>query len=146
LGLKFPDTAIYWSTVRECYESYALYNFLVYLLNFLETEYRLSELMDSRPPVRHPVPCCCCKPWPAGSRFIRWCKVAVLQYAILRPILTVIALITQLADVYGEGDIALDKSYLYIALGNGISQGVSQSISPFVNFSISPTFRLLSMD
>ena len=25
-------------------------------------------------------------------RFIRWCKVAVLQYAVLRPILTIIAL------------------------------------------------------
>lgn len=124
-GLKFPSTAIYWSTVRECYESYALYNFLIYLLNFLEEEYVLSEIMATRPPVIHPVPFCCCKPWPTGRRFIRWCKVAVLQYAVIRPILTVIALICQLAGVYDEGHIRPDKAFVYIAAANGISQGLA---------------------
>lgn len=67
LGLRFPTTAIYWNTVREVYEAYVLYNFLCYLLNFLQFEHPdLEEKLTLRSPVRHPIPCCCLKPWPGG--------------------------------------------------------------------------------
>lgn len=66
LGLKFPRAAIYVNTVRECYEAYVLYNFLCYLLNFLQSEYNLEGELNSRPPIRQPIPVCCCPPWPKG--------------------------------------------------------------------------------
>ena len=53
--------------MREVYEAYVLYNFLCYLLNFLEFEHPdLEEKLSSRPPVRQPLPLCCLKPWPGG--------------------------------------------------------------------------------
>lgn len=67
MGLKFPDTAIYWNTMREVYEAYVLYNFLCYLLNFLEFENEdFEEKMNALPSVRQPLPFCCLKPWPQG--------------------------------------------------------------------------------
>lgn len=66
LSLKFPQAAIYVTTVRECYEAYVLYNFLCYLLNFLRSEYNLEGELNSRPPIKQPIPVCCCPPWPKG--------------------------------------------------------------------------------
>lgn len=33
--LKFPVSAIYLDTIRTCYEAYVIYNFMMYLINFL---------------------------------------------------------------------------------------------------------------
>lgn len=38
-----PSYAIYFDTVRQCYEAYVIYNFLIYLLNYLTREYELSS-------------------------------------------------------------------------------------------------------
>lgn len=92
LGLKFPQAAVYLDTARECYEAYVLYNFLRYLLNFLEFEYDLIDDLESKPPVTQPVPFCCCPSWPKGARFIRRCKIGVLQYTVVRVVLTFVAL------------------------------------------------------
>jgi hypothetical protein len=34
--LKFPETSIYLDTIRECYEAFVIYNFMMYLINFLK--------------------------------------------------------------------------------------------------------------
>ena len=46
-------------TLRECYEAYVIYNFLCYLLNYLESEYDLAEELRKMDPVRCPLPFCC---------------------------------------------------------------------------------------
>jgi len=35
IGLFFPKHSIYVDSLRECYEAYVIYNFMVYLLNYL---------------------------------------------------------------------------------------------------------------
>ncbi len=34
--LKFPKTSIYLDTIRECYEAFVIYNFMMYLIHFLK--------------------------------------------------------------------------------------------------------------
>ena len=34
--LKFPEASIYLDTVRECYEAFVIYNFMMYLISFLK--------------------------------------------------------------------------------------------------------------
>jgi hypothetical protein len=34
--LKFPESSIYLDTIRECYEAFVIYNFMMYLINFLK--------------------------------------------------------------------------------------------------------------
>ena len=46
-------------TLRECYEAYVMYNFLCYLLNYLESEYDLGEEFRKMEPVGCPLPFCC---------------------------------------------------------------------------------------
>ena len=91
-GLKFPVMAVYFDVVREFYEAYVLYNFLCYLLNFLKSNYDLPAELETQPPVRPSVPFCCCPAWPTGARFVCRCKIGVLQYSVVRVVLTLIAL------------------------------------------------------
>ena len=59
IALRIPTAAIYVDTLRECYEAYVIYNFLRYLLNYLESEYDLGEEFRKMDPVRCPLPLCC---------------------------------------------------------------------------------------
>ena len=92
IALTFQESAIYLDTIRECYEAYVLYNFLCYLCNFLTSEYDLVAELEARPTVTHHVPCCCIPPWPKGAVFLRRCRIGVLQYVVVRVLVTIIAL------------------------------------------------------
>lgn len=41
--LKFPQTAIYLDTIRECYEAFVIYNFMMYLITFLKSVNLISS-------------------------------------------------------------------------------------------------------
>lgn len=126
LGLLYPPSAIYWNIIRNCYESFVLYSFLRYLLNFLEHDYApLDDTLNARPPFSPPVPCCCLPSCPKGRPFIKRCMVGVLQYTIIKVILTLLALITQLAGVYQEGDFKLTNPFLYFTIIDTLSQLVA---------------------
>ncbi|KPP70365.1 transmembrane protein 184C-like, partial [Scleropages formosus] len=88
IALKYPGIAIYVDTCRECYEAYVIYNFMIFLLNYLANQYpSLVMMLEVQEQQKHLPPLCCCPPWPMGE-----CKLGVLQYTVVRPFTTVIAL------------------------------------------------------
>ncbi|XP_070198504.1 transmembrane protein 184C-like isoform X2 [Littorina saxatilis] len=126
LALRFPPAAIYLDTLRECYEAYVIYNFMRYLLNFLQREHpRLDLMLEEKPRVKHFIPFCCLPPWPPGKVFLNRCKHGVLQYTVIRPAMTVVALISELAGKYGEGDFNFTTTWSYIVVINNASQLVA---------------------
>ena len=56
-----------------------------------------------------------------GVLFLRRCSYGVFAYAIIRPMTTIIALICQLTGTYGYGEDSKTKSYIYLALINGVA-------------------------
>ncbi len=66
LGLTFPDYAIYMDTCRECYEAYAIYNFMMFLLTYLDTEMNSVDDGGEDTHISHIFPLCCLKPWVVG--------------------------------------------------------------------------------
>ncbi|KAH8024768.1 hypothetical protein HPB51_001182 [Rhipicephalus microplus] len=126
LALTWPKTGIYLDTIRECYEAYVIYNFMVFLLNFLHRELEMEISMDEhRPSVKHIFPLCFLRPCPGGLRFISSCRHGILQYTVIRPITTALALITEMFGKYGEGKFDFGYSYPYIVVINNISQFVA---------------------
>ncbi|KAK7476950.1 hypothetical protein BaRGS_00031809 [Batillaria attramentaria] len=122
-ALRFPSAAIYLDTARECYEAYVIYNFMRYLLNFLHDEHPdLEQLLENKPRVKHIIPFCCLPAWPSGRVFLNRCKHGVLQYTVVRPAMTVIAFLTELAGKYDEGDFNFSSSWSYIVVINNVSQ------------------------
>lgn len=68
IALKYPSIAIYVDTCRECYEAYVIYNFLMFLLNFLETQYpNLALILEAQEQRSLLPPFCCCPPWAMGE-------------------------------------------------------------------------------
>lgn len=123
LALKFPSKAIYFDTLRECYEAYVIYNFLAFLLNYLRHEYpNLGFVVEQKPQVHHLPPFCCLKPWTMGRCFVDRCRHGALQYTVVRPIMTAVALICELAGVYDEGNFGFRRGFLYVAIINNLSQ------------------------
>lgn len=68
IALKYPGIAIYVDTCRECYEAYVIYNFMTFLLNYLENQYpSLVMMLEVQEQQKHLPPLCCCPPWPMGE-------------------------------------------------------------------------------
>ncbi|XP_046355130.2 transmembrane protein 184C-like [Haliotis rufescens] len=123
LALRFPRAAIYLDTVRECYEAYVIYNFMRYLMNYLHQEHpHLDIELENKAQVKHMIPFCLLPPWPMGKLFLQRCKHGVLQYTIVRPATTVIALLCELGGKYDEGDFNFTTAWSYLVIVNNISQ------------------------
>ncbi|XP_058815775.1 transmembrane protein 184C [Topomyia yanbarensis] len=125
LCLIFPQHAIYMDSIRECYEAYVIYNFMKYLLNYLNLEMDLERTLEYKPPVKHIFPLCCLAPWPPGREFVHNCKHGILQYTVVRPITTFVAYICEVNGVYGEGLFETDVAFLYIVVINNCSQFIA---------------------
>jgi len=125
LGMKFPSASIYLDTLRECYEAFVIYSFLKYLMNFLHRETDMDIVVECKPPQPHLFPLCWFDPLPGGRLFLHKVKHGVLQYTVIRPITTTIALLSQMCGIYGEGSYSLGSTYIYLFLINNISQMVA---------------------
>ncbi|KAK0144928.1 Transmembrane protein 184C [Merluccius polli] len=123
IALKYPGIAIYVDTCRECYEAFVIYNFMIFLLNYLGNQYpNLALMLEVQEQQRHLPPLCCCPPWPMGEVLLHRCKLGVLQYTVVRPVTTVIALICQMCDVYDEGNFSSTNAWTYLVIFNNMSQ------------------------
>uniref|UniRef100_A0A673BU55 Transmembrane protein 184C n=1 Tax=Sphaeramia orbicularis TaxID=375764 RepID=A0A673BU55_9TELE len=104
LALRYPSLAIYVDTCRECYEAYVIYNFLVFLLNFLSNQYpSLVLMLEVQQQQNHLPPLCCCPPWPMGE-----CQL--------------LNVICQLCGVYDEANFSFRNAWSYLVIINNISQ------------------------
>ncbi|KAM7419455.1 hypothetical protein PAMA_016529 [Pampus argenteus] len=123
IALKYPSIAIYVDTCRECYEAFVIYNFMTFLLNYLENQYpNLVMILEIKEQQKHLPPLCCCPPWPMGEVLLLRCKLGVLQYTVVRPVTTVIALICELCNVYDEGNFSSANAWTYLVILNNMSQ------------------------
>uniref|UniRef100_A0A8C6XKC4 Transmembrane protein 184C n=1 Tax=Naja naja TaxID=35670 RepID=A0A8C6XKC4_NAJNA len=123
IALKYPNIAIYVDTCRECYEAYVIYNFMVFLSNYLTNRYpNLVLIIEAKDQQRHLPPLCCCPPWAMGEVLLFRCKLGVLQYTVVRPFTTIIALICELIGVYDEGNFSFKNAWTYLVFINNISQ------------------------
>ncbi|XP_045459527.1 transmembrane protein 184C [Melitaea cinxia] len=125
IGLEFPEQSIYMDSLRECYEAYVIYNFMKYLLNYLNSGNDLEAVLETKPQVYHIFPLCCMAPWEMGREFVHNCKHGILQYTLVRPVTTVISMICDLCGVYGESDFSPNVAFPYMIAINNLSQFVA---------------------
>ncbi|KAK7871631.1 hypothetical protein R5R35_001818 [Gryllus longicercus] len=124
-GLLYPKQSIYVDSLRECYEAYVIYNFLVYLLNYLNSEMDLEANLELKPQVKHIFPLCCLVPWEMGREFVHMCKHGILQYTVVRPLSTFISFICEMSGVYKEGEFRGDAAFPYMIAINNFSQFIA---------------------
>lgn len=124
LALILPATGIYLDSFREIYESFVIYSFMKYLLNFLQYDTNLQQYIEYKPGPRNLFPLCCLPSCVGGKMLLLRCKHGILQYVVIRPITSLIAFITQMLDSYGEGNYnpLSGKAFPILLIVNNASQ------------------------
>ncbi|XP_010639700.1 transmembrane protein 184C isoform X4 [Fukomys damarensis] len=126
LALIKPSAAIYLNTFRDGYEAYIIYNFMIFLNNYLTSQYRdVTAVLESKEQQKHIPPLCCFPPWEMGKVLLFGCKLGVLQYIPVRIVTTVVAVICKSLHVYHEGTFNLKDSCIYLVIISSSSQGVA---------------------
>ncbi|KAL2023386.1 hypothetical protein VTK56DRAFT_2743 [Thermocarpiscus australiensis] len=113
--------------IRDIYEAFTIYTFFQLLINYLSGERALIIMTHGREPVHHL--------WPLNHVLPRVdisdphtflaIKRGILQYAWLKPILALAAIIMKATGTYQEGYIGLKSGYLWSGLVYNVSVTVS---------------------
>eukprot|EP01125_Pyxidicula_operculata_P017187 TRINITY_DN6004_c0_g1_i1.p1 TRINITY_DN6004_c0_g1~~TRINITY_DN6004_c0_g1_i1.p1 ORF type:complete len:415 (+),score=46.49 TRINITY_DN6004_c0_g1_i1:51-1247(+) len=131
LCLFFYEYQAYLALLRDCYEAYALYMFFVLCIEYAGGWQNMEEAFDQQPERGCVEPLCCVKTKPSAN-LLRWCQRGILQYALIRPLVTFVSAILLKLEYYEEGDWALDRGYIYATILNNL--GVTFSLYFLVLF------------
>jgi len=112
---------------RDVYEAFTIYTFLQLLINFIGGERALIILMTGRAPVSHPWPLnlVCSKIDISDPHTFLAIKRGILQYAWVKPLLSIATIIMKATGTYQEGYIGITSGYFW----SGIIYNVSITIS-----------------
>lgn len=108
--------------VRDTYEAYVIYMFYRLLLDYMGSEEKVLEMWAEFKPegMDHLFPMNIIfwfKKCPLNQRTLSYMKFCLIQYMILRPLLTIITVPLYFTDHYKEGDFdPKGNAYLYFAL------------------------------
>lgn len=94
LSLTFVNQALYFDSIRDCYEAFVVYSFLALVLSFAGGESVCVLKMQSEPDIRHPWPLSrCFEPVGRDGRLLRLCKRATIQFVFIKPIFAALSLL-----------------------------------------------------
>lgn len=100
LSLRFAENAVYFETLRDCYESLVVYTFMVLILEYAGGEGNCVTKMQGRAPLRPPFPCCMMEPRPRTVDLLRECKRGTLQFVVIKPVVGILSIIMVSQDLY----------------------------------------------
>lgn len=126
LSLMSPANAIYYTTVRDCYEAWVIYNFLSLCLAYVggpgavEVKMAGYTLMPS-----WRAGTCCLPPMPVNGQFVRIVKQGALQFVLLKPVLAILTVVLYATGHYEEGDWSPSNSYLYLTIVYNVTYTVA---------------------
>ncbi|OQR84782.1 hypothetical protein ACHHYP_12817 [Achlya hypogyna] len=119
LSLRFRSYALIFDMLRDCYEAYVIYLFLALMVAYLGdgSDERVIAILRTLPDLPHPFPFnLCYKPIKMGKKFLRDCKMAAMQFVVLKPLTTFVAIVLEHYGMYDEGHFTIHKGYLYLSL------------------------------
>jgi hypothetical protein len=122
-ALRFRTAALYMDTMRECYESYVIYNFVFFLIACIGNTETVNETIAGKPQHKHIIPFCCLRRWNMNNgEFLARCRQGVLSYTVIRVLTSMLTLVCQIAGVYEEGNFSFQYAYVWILLINNFAQ------------------------
>jgi hypothetical protein len=145
IGLVAYRYATIVNLVRDSYESYVIYTFFRLLMDYLGGEdATIAAWERTKPDMEHLPPFCCLPHVKLNRRTLNIWKVCLLQYMIVNPLLTLIALPLYFTDNYHDGVFAPDSAYAWFAGIRFIS--VTFAFTSLVYFFFGSKHLLMSID
>jgi len=125
LVLANSDDSLLLDVIRDSYEAYVIYNFLVLLINAGGGERQLTYLLELKPRMRHPWPLQnVFAPIQLGANFLYWTRAACLQFVFVKPASSIAAVWLNRRGLLGEG-VDFSKGSVYLAVVNNISVSIA---------------------
>ncbi|GBF91303.1 hypothetical protein Rsub_03623 [Raphidocelis subcapitata] len=116
-SLKYRAAAIYFDTIRDCYEAWIIYNFTSLLLAYVGGPGAVVVKAEGK--IVHPSwthLTCCLPPMQVDGFFLRRCKQGTLQFVLLKPVMAALTLILYAGGAYTDGDMSPRDGYFYISI------------------------------
>ncbi|MCO5595797.1 hypothetical protein L7F22_049845 [Adiantum nelumboides] len=125
-SLVMRQKSIYFSSIRDIYEAWVIYNFLSLCLAWVGGPGAVVTSLSGRllKPSWH-LMTCCLPAIPLDGRFIRRCKQGGLQFVILKPILVAVTFFLYSKNKYEDGNFSANQGYLYITIIYTISYSLA---------------------
>lgn len=121
--LFFPVAQRYLAVFRDAYEAYALYMFFVLCVEYVGGKERMIVAFESCSETKLVIPLwCMVNP---NRRLLKICRQGILQYAILRPVVSVVSTVLMIIGLYEEGSWDFTQGYPYATLFYNIGVTVS---------------------
>lgn len=124
LSLRFYWISVYFDVVRDCYEAFVIYTFYSLLIEYVGGYENGKEMFAERGPFKLSVPLCCVQVKPKRG-LLRQCKRLTLQYVVIRPAMTILAIILHTARSYCPGNYSPFRGYIYVTAVNFCSVTVA---------------------
>jgi len=112
LSFRYYIYEIYLDVFRDCYEAFVIYSFFTLLLNYLgEDGPAQKAVLKDKPVMKFCFPLHFLKYDPKSPNFLPNCRHGALQYVVIRPLTTILSVITLELDLFCPE--ALDPRYAH---------------------------------
>ncbi|GAA5936016.1 OSTA/TMEM184 family protein [Sporobolomyces koalae] len=123
---RFFRSYTYYSVAVTAYESLVLAAFLILLLQYVgESSSEQKELLKQKEKSKIPIPFCCIRFRPSKPYFLHALKWSVLQYSIIRPLISIIEIICQAYDVLCPTHYSVHFAEVYLDAVDFVSISVA---------------------
>ncbi|KAJ3074607.1 hypothetical protein HDU98_010795 [Podochytrium sp. JEL0797] len=117
LSFRFFWYSIYFDIVRDCYEAFVIFSFFALLQQYLGAnmteQHAFMQTIHAPSRMRYPFPLNCFTFNPRGHAFLVNVKCCVLQYVVIRPVMTIAAYVMEGNVVWNSDNTAdLIQSFL----------------------------------
>lgn len=93
LSIIYPERALFFNTIRDCYEGYVLYLFTKLIIEYIGGEDKVIYYFLHKKTIPHFWPLHKLPPINLNEKFYRRIKQGVLQFVILKPLVACLALL-----------------------------------------------------
>lgn len=113
ISFRLYNIAIYFDLLRDCYEAFVINTFFCLLIEYTGGYQKTKEAFAKHERVKLLFPLNCIQVRPKRG-LLRTLKRIALQYVIIRPILSLAAVILQSLNIYCPGNWSFSRGYIYI--------------------------------
>lgn len=126
LSYRFYKEAIYYETIRDCYEAFVLYSFFILLLTYLgdDTPSQRSK-MTATEKRQLPFPLSCYFYNPLGDMFLHKMKWGILQYVVIKPTVALVSCVLHYYELLCPASYSWHFGNVYLTSINFVSASVS---------------------
>ncbi|KAL8277027.1 hypothetical protein RQP46_010561 [Phenoliferia psychrophenolica] len=126
LGYRFFREFVYFELVRNTYEAFTIAAFVVLMLMYVSSSpAEQREVMSTKEKRKLVFPFCCWRYRPSKPYFIFAVKWSVMQFVILKPLISIASIVTEVLGVYCATSSSFAFANIYLEIVDFVSVSIA---------------------